>query len=116
MKRLSMRQDGNLPPHLLPHVAVPPHRSSERVQSHPGCPRYGAVQPGDSAPQVRATEKKQRHLAEAKVSERLQLLREYEELLSSGQAEEHAAYEEATTAAWRAALPWKHRLARYACD
>lgn len=64
--------------------------------------------------QVRATERKQRQLAEATISERLNLLRGYEDQLVDGRTEQLANYEQASAAVWRAALPWRHRVASYA--
>lgn len=64
--------------------------------------------------QVRATEKKQRALAEPKVAEILQQLRDYEQQLLQGQANQLSLYAEEAQVAWQAALPWGHCRATYA--
>jgi len=66
--------------------------------------------------QVRATEKKQRALAEAAVGERLQHLRDYEQRLLEGQTHQMGVYAEGAEAGWRGALPWSYRAATYATD
>ena len=76
------------------HADWIPQMNVERGESY-----YFNVRTGDSSEehpnmkQVRATEKKQRQLAEAQIKERLDRLREYEELLRDGEEGHLERYE-----------------------
>ncbi|KAL3925740.1 MAG: hypothetical protein SGPRY_003578 [Prymnesium sp.] len=65
--------------------------------------------------QVRATEKKQRALAEATMTERLKHLRSYEEQLVEARDQQMELYREQVEEAWRVTTPWSCRQASYAC-